>query len=77
MHLERQKVAHLVEAELSGTLDEHKLIAQLLKHMTADECVGSAEHIMLHREIIGTSRQFFTDSYHFLDATRSSHLCHP
>ena len=76
VHLQRQEVAHLIETELTGTLDEHKLIAQLFKHLTADERISGAEHIVLHWEIPLTSHQFLAHPNHFLYTARGSHLCH-
>ena len=40
MHFQRQEVAHLVEPELTGTLDEDELIAQPLKHLAMNQGVS-------------------------------------
>ena len=76
MHLQRQEVAQFVEMELACSFDKDELVLEMVEDFAVDECLGGAEGVVLHREVIGTCMDFFAHTYHLLDASRCSHLCH-
>ena len=69
VYLQRQEVAHLVEAEVTCSLDEDELVAQLVKNLATNQSIGGAEHVVLHREVVSTGIQFLTHTNELLDAS--------